>query len=198
MNPFVSYSQYGEDTIINELLKDESAACLDIGAWDAEMFSNTRALIKRGWSAVLIEPSPGPVRRLVDFYRGCESSVQVIAAAVVPEGAGLIRLRVTDDAVSSSQQDVQAIWDKEGGYYGYLWVPCLAVSDILNQFGGFQFVNIDAEGMSVAIAKAYLQRAQPQVMCVEHDNRLIELLQEAQKHGYRAVHTNGCNVVLAK
>ena len=55
-----SYSQYGEDRAIVELFGDHVGRFLDIGAWHPTVFSNTRALFERGWSGVMVEPSPCP------------------------------------------------------------------------------------------------------------------------------------------
>lgn len=195
------YSQYDEDDIVLAMIEGAALPCgntvLEIGAWDPVTFSNSRALIERGWHAVLIEPSPGPLQNLVVAYADHGERVKVIAAAVGFEHGGLMKLNITDDAVSSADAETLEKWKDAGGYYGTLHVPQIGIPEILNQFGGFSVVSIDAEGTSVDLARAYLSTgARPLALIVEHDSRLVELLQEAQRAGYAAVHTNGTNVVL--
>ena len=57
----MSYSQHpDEEEAILQLFGSHVGRALDIGAWVATTFSNTRALYERGWELVLVEPSPGP------------------------------------------------------------------------------------------------------------------------------------------
>lgn len=191
-----SYSQYGEDVIVRGLLGDTTAKLLDVGAWDPIDKSNSRLLIEQGWMAVLVEPSPGPLRALVAEY---ESNPRVeVIGAVVAEKPGLVWLNVTDDAVSSSDAAVQETWAEAGGYYGGMHVPAVTFPEIWNQFGGFDYVDIDAEGNSVNLACLYLRLGgRPKVFLVEHDNRVAELMACFQGYGYKLVHMNGTNAILA-
>lgn len=198
-----SHSQYGEDKVVADLFA-KTKRCgrlLDIGAWQPITFSNSRLLIENGWDAVLVEFSPDAVRALLKEY-GNNKHVKVLQAAVTTTDNGhLTEYTVTDDAVSTSVAAIEQKWAGTVGYYGKLWVPNLTLDWINFQFGGgFEFVSIDTEGTSVDLAVQYLgplgQR--PEVMIVEHDDRMVELMRVAQQCGYVAVHYNGTNVVLAR
>lgn len=195
-----SYSQNGEDKIIRDVLGDAPGTLLDIGAWDPSSLSNSRALIEAGWSAILIEPSPRPLAALAAAYEGNER-VTVIQAVVALEPLALIRLRITDDAVSAIHGSAnEAAWSERGGYYGTIWAATLTLPELFNQFGsGFAFVNIDTEGISVDLARAYLESgAAPRCMCVEHDGRMVELAQVSEPRGYVVRHLNGENAILER
>ncbi len=196
-----SYSQFGEDKIIARLLGDNKARLLDIGAWHPKTFSNSRALIERGWSAVLIEFSPAPVRALVQEY-GAREDVIVLQAAMALDGHGSFqKFDISDDGLSTADAAVRRKWDKDGGYFGRLWVPLLTFERLFFQFGGgFEFVSIDTEGTSVDLAMQLLGKHQqrPKVLCVEHDDRILELQMAAQGVGYRIAYANGTNVILAR
>lgn len=72
------FSQNGEDGIIAavfEAIGTESTLCCEFGAWDGIHLSNTRALIQRGWSGVMIESNPERFRSLRDNYTGNDSVV---------------------------------------------------------------------------------------------------------------------------
>lgn len=187
------YSQYGEDDLFLPLLAARSGRLLDIGAWDPITFSNSRALIERGWSAVLLEPSPGPLRNLVSAYAD-NPKVQVIGGAVTVEG-GFMELAVTDDAVTQIEGPRIAQWLDTGGFYGHMRVMALSVRQLFEHFGGdFELVSIDVEGASVDVFAEMLRVGpRPRVVVVEHDSRFVELSQYAEAANYRLLHENGTN-----
>ncbi len=198
-------SQYDEDWHILRSLRDLISSAglpltlLEIGAWDPIQFSNSRALIEHGWNAVLVEPSPGPVKNLVREYASWKGgAVRVICAAITTEPCGLVEINVTDDALSVDSASPRAgEWAKDGGYYGKLLVPSLSVKQLFDQFGGgFEFVSIDTEGSSLALMKAMLELGpRPRVICVEHDGRIVEAMQIAEAANYRQAHLNQTNVI---
>lgn len=197
-----SYSQHGEDEIILSLFSD-AGNLIEIGAWEPRNFSNSRLLIERGWDATLIEFSPGPLAKLVREYQ-CAEKVRVIAAAITPDPQHVQQFRVTDDAVSTNNAAVEKTWEQAGGYYGSLWVPTLTVRQLLDQFYGdkiLDFVSVDTEGSSVEIAREFMiadDGHKPKVLCVEHDGRLVWLMDVAQRFGYRQEWMNQTNVILVK
>lgn len=186
------FSQYGEDDLFLPLLP-EIGRFLDIGAWHPTDKSNTRALFERGWSGILIEPSPGPLLNLLNEYAD-EPRIQIISAAVSCE-PGLINLHVTDDAVSTADRAQYEEWKKVTKFRGMLTVPALSVHQLFTQFGGnFDFVDIDIEGASVDVFAAMLKMGpRPKVIMVEHDSRFVELSQHAEAADYRMIHENGTN-----
>lgn len=199
----MDYSQFGEEHAILaaceqvEVEVGGNRSLLDIGAFHATDKSNTRALIERGWSGLLIEPSPGPLRGLVAEY-GTSDRIKVLSAAVglYP---GIINLHISDDAVSTSDEGNFEVWKERGGFVGKLLVPVVTLEQISNQFGGFGFINIDAEGQSVDIFLRMMTLGwEPRCICVEHDTRTTEVLTAATLRGYHATFANGTNVVLVR
>jgi FkbM family methyltransferase len=188
---------------------------LDIGAWSAADKSNSRALIEKGWEAVLVEFAPGPLRKLVYNYgpegrrQTCVDDIQVsevgsqaitIVGAAFALEPGLIEMHITDDAVSTNSLENYDVWKERGNYIGKLWVPTVTMEDIFNRFGegGFDFVSIDTEGSSVDIALAFLKTEMfPKCYCIEHDKKTHDLLSVALNRGYQARYLNDTNIVLA-
>ena len=191
-------SQNEEEFYILAACEDiHGGALLDIGAWDPITFSNSRALIERGWGAVLIEPSPVPLNNLVKEY-GAQDRVKIVSACVGIE-RGWANLRVTEDAVSSTDDAHVTRWNTQGKYYGEMEVPVITLADITNRFGGFQFVNIDAEGLSVPLfVELMATEMLPRCVCVEHDSRHVELGQAAFKRGYRQSYVSQENCVFVR
>lgn len=190
------YSQHDEEQSIIANTP-EAGRFLDIGAFNARQLSNTRALYERGWSGVMVEPSPGPMRGLVAEY-GTDDRMTLVAA-LVGQMRSLERLYVTDDAVSTVHRGNYEAWKADGGFIGSLFVPQLTVEDLINQFGSFEFVSIDAEGSSVSIFGWLLKTAmRPNCICVEHESKMHECLMLAQGAGYRLVLTTDENLVFAR
>jgi FkbM family methyltransferase len=192
----VSYSQGGEEAAILKACEGTIGTFLDIGAFSAKALSNTRALYELGWSGVLIEPSPGPVKALIEEY-GNDERVIVIAAAVGLD-RHMVKFTATDDALTTSESGNVELWKEKGGFYGSFWVPQITLAEITNQFGGFDFVNIDTEGTSFAILKDLLAtQMRPRCICCEHDGKMLEMSMAATAAGYRMVFVTGENAVFS-
>lgn len=221
-------SQFEEEKYILKAVGETPGRFLDVGCWDPITFSNTRALVERGWSGVMIEPAPGPFIELLRCCTKCGVGVDereherygerkqrecskcgglrygfdprftLIHGAVGLE-AGLMELWVTDDALSTSDEESRKKWDELGGFYGKMLAPVITLPQISNRFGGFDFINFDVEGYS---AELFLQALtlgwQAKCICVEHDNRTTELLSAATANGYHAVLVNSTNVVVTR
>lgn len=195
------YSQDREQLAILEALGGEEGArvnggtVVELGAWNATTFSNSRALIECGWKAILVEPSPNPMLGLLTEY-GNNPNVTLIQAAIGLHD-NLVRMHITDDAVSTSEAVVYDQWKDATTYRGTLCVPVISLERFAGQFGSGEVWSIDCEGLSVDIFKRMMVlKMFPPVVVVEHDNRLIELLQTATGQGYKCSFTNATNVVL--
>lgn len=218
------YSQYEEEKyVIDAFAGKAGGRFLDIGAHHPTDKSNTRALIELGWSGILIEPSPGPFINLMracvecggvkeEMYGerkalacgGCGgqtlygySERLTLMQACVATVPGLVRLELSDDALSSSG-DTQP-WKSAGAsFYGYAMVPAITPASLANQFGGFDMISIDTEGTSVDLLLHMLTLGWgPRCFVVEHDNRMSEIMSAATSL-YNVVYGNGTNLVLVR
>ena len=100
----MSYSQNAEEQHILRIVGDQPGRFLDIGAYNPKLFSNTRALYERGWSGVMVEPSPGPFESLLREY-GNDDRIKLICAAVtVIGGEDIVTLYATQDALSTTDK----------------------------------------------------------------------------------------------
>ena len=197
------YSQYGEQHYILKALGitgpgpfTTTGRLLEIGAWDPFDKSNSRALIELGWSAVMFEPSPGPLRNLVREY-GNNPKVDVFGLPVTLNG-GFIELTVTDDALSAEPSNEAHLkkWGKVGGFYGTMSTWAVSLDDIM-EMGLFDFISIDTEGTSVDLFRGLIERqARPRCVCVEHDAQYDPLKALCGEFGYRLAYLNDCNAVL--
>jgi FkbM family methyltransferase len=191
------YSQQGEEAVILEHLGHlPPGRCLDVGAYSPSVFSNTRALIDKGWSAMLVEPSPGPFLSLLEAYK-TNPKVKLVNALV---GFGtrwsMKKFWNSSDAVSTTEEKNYQIW-KEHGQFSETYMAETPVREILALGGNqFDFISIDTEGTSVDILKAIDVRALgAQLVCVEFDDRLSEATQYFTEKQFDIVHNNGCNLI---
>lgn len=199
------YSQGQEETAILEACKNirNGAApgrLLDIGAWNAKTFSNSRALIELGWGALLIEPSPGPMLGLLEEYGNAQPELPVtLMQAAVGIEPGFVEMHITEDAVSTSNAAVFEQWKGTAKYRGNLLIPVITLEQIMNQFGGFDFWSIDAEGLSGDLFQRMLALGYyPHCVCVELDGRMSELCSAATRHGYKVTFSNETNMVVVR
>ena len=201
------YSQNDEEKYILDWTP-KSGNLLDIGAWWPTNLSNSRALIERGWSATLVEPSPGPMRVLLEEYRN-KPEITLIQAGVMESreddnDIDPIEMNVTDYPVSTSNHEVFLLWkdSPESKYLRKLWVPHMSLWRVLRMTGAVDFVSIDAEGKSVNIAKELLTLSSlddlPQCFCVEHDGHHEELCRLATEKRYSKFHLTAENLVAAR
>jgi FkbM family methyltransferase len=193
------FSQNEEDRYITAACPGPSGRFLDIGAWSAIAFSNTRALFEQGWGGVMIEPSPLPYAKIVAEYAGVPDRIAVVNAAVGIVG-GTAEFWITEDALSTSQQAVWLKWRKAVKYEPLkATVPMITIEELYAQYGDFDFVNIDTEGTSVDLClRLMLLGHRPKCICVEHDDRIIELLGAANVAGYACTYASGENLVLVR
>ena len=119
------YSQAQEERYLLEAFNGHPGLrFLDIGAFHATQLSNTRALFELGWSGVMIEPSPGPMRSLLAEY-GNEKRITLIQAAEVGIEGGLASMWISEDAVSTSEPANYELWKEQGGFIeARCWFRC--------------------------------------------------------------------------
>src|SRR3569623_976818 len=77
-----SYSQFGEDAIVQKILKKKNGTYVDIGAYHPDLYSNTYAFYKRGWRGYAIDPNP----RSKFLFRWFRPRDELIHSAVGEKG----------------------------------------------------------------------------------------------------------------
>lgn len=206
------YSQNGEQSAILAAFMNgpndfKLGRFLDIGAYHAKHYSNTRALYELGWSGVMVEPSPSQMSGLVREY-GNDPRITLIQAAV-GLSTGLVKLQCSDDALSTANESFHVKALAAGyGYYGAVMVPQISLKTLLYtaleglKVRTIEFASIDIEGGSANLALEWLADygipMLPHCMMVEHDFRARELAHEGKKRGYSVALENGENIVLVR
>ena len=205
------YSQHAEEQHILEIFTIrgciQMGTFLDVGAWNGKLLSNTYRLTELGWSGVLVEPSPGPFRALLELH-GKNPQLHLVNAAVAPlDSPDLMRFYVTDDAVSTSVEDFKRVWASAVDYRPIYVKPLAARS--LAQFCEdklgplcIDLVSVDTEGSSFEIAQALYAalKIKPRAWCVEYATQYRSYAADfkALFKDYRLVYTSEENLLFAR
>jgi FkbM family methyltransferase len=194
------YSQNNEEEIIRDLFKDEVGTFLDIGACDGKLNSNTLTLVERGWSGVLVEPSPGAFQALYKRH-GKNPKLQLVNAAIGTHShlAQFWDSWETAPGYGTTEPLNRERWTGLVGVWQRFLIPVFPFTELLENWRQqpFDFVSIDTEGTSSQLFQILLASYEkPRVICVEHDGWLQNCIEAAAPHGYREVAWNAENLIL--
>jgi FkbM family methyltransferase len=194
------FSQNDEQFVIDELFIKAGIGqgrLLDIGAYVPDQFSNSRALIDKGWSAILVEPSPIPFAALLKHYRA-NPEVILVNAAVGVDSTWVDFYDSGGDAVSSASQAHVQRWEKSGVSFSRFMLRTIALADLFTQFGSYyDFINLDVESLNINLFRAFpwLRLKDTRVICVEHDSHQKEMTSIAQSVGFELASSNAENLI---
>ena len=194
------YSQNDEQDVLFRLTEGMIGSrwrVLDIGAHDGRTFSNSYGLISlRGWSGVLVEPSPGPARACLELHRESRGRVLVVCAALA-ERDGPLPMHITDDLVSTSHEEHRATWQSQVAYTravvgGVSWASLLTLVSPLGD--PFDVISIDVEGGNAGALERMPLWLRPRVLIVEFGNT-DDCRHELAERCYQVVHRTNENLI---
>ena len=154
------YSQFGEqEQILAVFAGLPPGRFLDIGAFDGETYSNSRALYELGWGGVVVEPNAPAFARLTQLYSQVDRVV-CVNAAVLPSGPPrLVRFYSSrGEGLSTTEEWHKKAW---GACLDSHYVAGLTTADLVAGIGqtGFDFVTVDTEGTNAAVFASLPLRA---------------------------------------
>lgn len=199
------YSQNNEEQIILNYFGDKIGSVLDIGANDGKTFSNSLALIERGWVATLVEPHPVAYEKLTQLHAG-NDSVECVRAAIcehndkvtlhintphIPNDIGLLSTVVK----SESEKWGNVVHYNEVQVQGYTFKRFCEIWKV----DKFDFITIDAEGMDYAIlSQINLTESGCSMVCVEYNGiELDKYINYCEQFGMKVKHVNAENLIMA-
>lgn len=207
------YSQNNEEEVIVKRFGDRVGAFLDIGAYDGVNLSNTRRLAELGWSGVLVDGSSFSFSRLFDLYRG-NKKMTLINAMITGDQEARERIRLMWESphsgVSTMEVENYNKWKDHvksipipGTEFAEIYVPVVTMGEILGIVGSVnpvvEFVSIDVEGTSSDLSlQLNPDTFGVEMLCVEHDNRVDEILAHYQPYGFSVALMNGENIILER
>jgi FkbM family methyltransferase len=165
---FISYAQNLEDVLLHRVFANKADGFyVDVGAWDPEKDSVTKAFYDAGWKGVNVEPGYNNWRRLARA-RGRDVNLQV--AVSDKEGQGRF-LEVAGSGLSSLESGVASSLDMYGLKGNETSVKLTTLARIFEEQcldREVDFLKIDVEGHEAAvIAGMNWRRFRPKVVLVE-------------------------------
>ncbi len=169
--PKVSYSQCGEDLIIDFLLKGmgfNKISYLDIGAHDPISMNNTYLFYRQGGRGVCIEPNPRIYTRL-KRHRRRDICLNAGVSETREDNVEFYILK-SDTLSTFSKEKAECLVNYlEENIDDVIRVPILSINEVMQILPECpNLVSIDTEGMDLRIIRGIdLKKYRPNVFCVE-------------------------------
>jgi len=171
---YTSYSQAGEDRIINLIRKQlvlEEFRYVDIGACNGVHHSNTCLFYRMGFRGVLVEANP----LLLDRISRARSADKLIHAGVAPSqmtGSSLLNFHVMNSKAMGTFSEKQVGELKQEGYTveQIIPVPVMTLDELFAQHAPrpVHLLSLDVEGLDESILEdCDLTSHRPVIICVE-------------------------------
>ena len=176
------YAELGQDQwVLEEVFPDETEGFfVDIGAWDAEVSSNTKGLEERGWNGLCVEPFPVNWKnRKCELFK--EVAYHTAGEKIEFRTAGI--LGGVDKDIDSHKERVAAAPVVE--------LETTTIGDILERGKAppyIHYLSIDTEGSEYEILRVFpFDKYRVGAWTIEH-NREEEKREQIRKlltdHGY--------------
>lgn len=190
------YTQNLEEEFI--LKHSRGSRFLDIGAYDGETFSSTKALTERGWSGVYVEPNPCVLDNLKRIASACRSTVLPVA---ISNSCGKMPFYVNADMVSSLDKSHIEMWERNNNMvFETIDVDVIDVNELANRIGtDYDFLNLDVEGLNWDIFCQFdWSKWKFNTVCIEYDRKFIAIKYELEKAGFSIVYASPENIVATR
>lgn len=195
------YSQYGEDVLLAKIFDGTKGLCVEVGANDGVMFSNTKHFEEVGWQCILVEPTPSLCGKIRQDRKGRLFEY----AASSTEGEMMLHVAEGHDLFSSLEPR-STMAEELGRHRATIQTVSVRVrplDDMLTEAGvqSIEFVSIDVEGHEMAVLDGFdLNRWLPIVVLIEDKSDLVvtEVERHMAERGYQRFYRSGGNDWYAK
>lgn len=174
-SPFanLSYSQFGEDAIIDHILFEEmgvheSGCYVDVGAFHPYRYSNTALLYLRGWRGINIDPT----LEAIELFRRERPEDISICAGISDQLGEKPFYRFEEGAVNSFSEQHRDVWIKNG--FKQLETVMVETSPLYKLLErhlngrSVDYLNIDAEGLDQVVLSTFdFSRYRPKIITIE-------------------------------
>lgn len=176
-----------EDDFLAQFFRDTPTGFfLDVGAHDGRSYSNTRPLWERGWSGILVEPSPATFAKLLANYPNKER-LTFLNVALTPTGGPVTFTEHTDpDRTGWHSLCPEWIATWEPGTRREITVESKRFED-LPLPPAIDFLSIDTEGYDITLLRAMPSWLRPRLIMCEVDKHLARerIEQEMGRRAYK-------------
>jgi len=203
----MSYSQNNEEQIILNYFKDFKGSVLDLGANDGKTFSNSLKVIELGWSADLVEASPGTFAKLQELHKDnprvkCHNiAVSNVNGSVKFYESGTLLGGSDESLVSTLDKKELARWGNKVKFTETV-VESVNFKKLLTMTKNINFdlITIDVEGLDYIMLKQMdLNALKCKMLIVETNGKdVIKYVTHCKQFGFNTLATNGENLIMVK
>ena len=196
------YSQFGEDQLLADHFSQQpTGVCIEVGALDGMLDSNTLHFEQHGWTCLLVEANP-------EMAAACRTnrpkSTIVECAVVGPDAPPQVTFQIAEDIPGLSSLAVdQHNADALNRFHGRVQLREVTVNTqtldtilATAQLGPIHFMTIDVEGQEWNVLQGFdLTRWQPKIVIIERNHHFPRwrMLRHFHQHGYALRRTTGVN-----
>jgi len=197
------YSQKDEEKYILDYFGGQAnGKLLEIGAYDPFEFSNTRALIELGWSAVMVEPNPICMDRLKKEYANNDKIVLVEKA--VTDSDGIVTFyQPQGDAVGTVNVPHKERWSTNNNVnFKEITVESISMVNLVEAHypNGCDFLSLDVEGINLELFHLlpidFVNKTR--LLCIEHDGHADYMAYTLASYGFRFITKNEENLIMGR
>ena len=186
-NPQKSYSQEGEDLVLNSFFedypRDYKGFYVDIGAYDPVRFSNTFFFYSKGWKGINIEPTYDKFKKLKQLRR---RDINLnIAINNSSNNKKLNFYMFNEPALNTFNEERALELQLSSDKYKLKAVNAIEVtnlSELLNKYncpGAIDFFNIDCEGVDLQVLEGNdWNKYKPDFIMIEDANFDIDKIDQ--------------------
>ncbi len=192
MLPRISYSQNGEDILLDRFFQGRKGSFLDIGAYHPVIDNNTFFFYERGWRGVNIEP----LAANIEIFRNLRPEDTNIHCALSDNTSDIFYVVAEAPGLSTLCPDVAELHRKAGFTVHDKTCPVLTFQMIIEQYPNItspNIVSIDVEGNEKAVVLTFpFHLWQPEVFIIESTVPLTTINNQHKWEGYLKSHEYSC------
>lgn len=193
------YSQNKEEQFITDYFKNKNDGFfVDIGGYNPFKFSNTRKLYELGWSGAYVEPSAICFQNFEKEYKD-NLKISLFNFAIGSYNGHIEFYEANGDAISTTSTHHLEKW-KKVGKFDKKQVEIKEINEFLSQFENIDFISIDVESTNIELFNLVQDKywTNIKMICIEHDNYNEIIKNKLTKFGFKQIHINGENLIMAK
>ena len=194
-----SYSQLGEDLVIDQLLNyKDKGVYVDIGAHHPTRLSNTKRFYNRGWRGINVDPNPFLIKK---FKEERKEDINLILGVGKKNGFLFFYEFFPSTLSTLSAKEAKKYINEGFKLVSQKKVPVKTLSFILEKYCKnkvINFLSVDTEGMDLEVLQSNnWKKYKPQVICVENHGNNKNILNFLKEHGYQLKYNNGLNSIFS-
>jgi FkbM family methyltransferase len=177
-----SYSQKGEDVILNSFFEDKTHGFyVDVGAFHPKKYSNTYLFYKKGWTGINIDAQSG-VMEAFNVYRKKDINLEIAISDTIDEIEFYIFSSDNIDARSTFSKNFVNEFESSGiKIQKKVILKTQRLSDVLDNYlpinQKIDFFTIDVEGFDLRVLKSNnWNKYRPKMVVVEEFGNLDKVI----------------------